>query len=93
MYFTSICAAVLWDAGHKRRTGNTHNYHVNEGAGACRGQLARRCAKSRQTLQSFYWAALTSPGSGERGMGGSLLDPISHPNILRWIHAKMMQLT
>lgn len=50
--------------------------------------------QSRQTLQRLHWAALDTPGSGERerGRGGSLLDPISHQNTLWWIHANKMQI-
>lgn len=79
---------LLWDPGHQRGTGNTHNYHVNEGAAVCRGQLTQRWTDPPEVSLG----CLGHAGLGERGRGrgGSLLDPISHQNTLWWIHANSM---
>lgn len=81
MQFISICTVVLWDAGHKRRTGNSHNYHVNEGAGACGGQLARRCASpqadkeqtgtSELLLGCLNLTSLRGEGEGRKLIGSN----------------------
>lgn len=79
MQFISACAFVLWDVGYKRRTGNTHNYHVNEGAGASRGQLARRCAspqadKEQTGTPELLLGCLDPTGGG--GGGGEGRKPV-----------------
>lgn len=74
----------------KGRQENTHNYHVNAGAGVCRGQLTQRCASEETGSPEVDWAALSTPGRG--GRGGGLLDPISRQNRLWWIHGKKVQI-
>lgn len=72
----SLCAVLLWDPGHQRGTGNTHNYHVNEGAAVCRGQLTQRCATEQTdppevSLGCPEHAGLRGGGGGVQPMGSN----------------------
>lgn len=82
----SLCAVLLWG------TGNTHNYHVNEGAAVCRGQLTlwHRADRPSRGFTGLPW---TRRAQG-RGRGGGAeaywiqLATRTH----WWIHANTMQI-